>query len=344
MRFEKLICLTAVIAVMAACTGSAGAAAPSGTLAGAGSTLVAPLVAEWAPEFRVFYGITVSYASVGSQNGLNQISSGLVDFGTTDSPLTAARAQSCGQCVQIPWALTAIGIGYHVNGAGRRLRLSGLVLADIYLGRITRWNDPRITGLNPGVRLPALRITPIYANATSDSYAFTEYLSKVNAAWRTRVGYGNTVSFPTGIAAAGSAGVTALLESTNGAIGYVGAAYLITHRLPAAAVQNAAGAYEYPNLGNITSAGQTVRRVPAGNAVDVTDPPRSARAAYPISTFSYVVVSRRATASVKAALKEWLGFAVGGGQTFGRGLDFAALPGTVIRADSATVRTFAAGR
>jgi phosphate transport system substrate-binding protein len=346
LRIKKLICQSVVISVAAAALapGSAGAVAPSSTLAGAGSTLVAPLVAEWIPDFGVFFGISASYSRVGSQNGVNALSSGSVDFAATDSPLTAAQAQSCGRCVQMPWALTAIGVGYHVNGAGNRLSLSGRVLAQIYLGKITRWNDPQIRALNPTVRLPALRITPIYANASGDSYAFTRYLSSANSEWRTKVGYGNTVTFPAGVAGFGNAGVTSLLASTNGAIGYVGAAYLITHRLPAAAIQNAAGAYVYPNLGNVTSAGRSVKRVPANNAVDVTNPPRSARVAYPISTFSYVVVSAKATAARKAALNQWIRFAVGGGQTFGRGLDFAPLPATVVKADLATVRAFAASK
>jgi len=159
------------------------------------------------------------------------------------------------------------------------------------------------------VRLPALKITPIYTNASGDTAVFTQYLSKVNAAWRTKVGTGDTVNFPTGLASNGNSGMTTLLQSTNGAIGYVGVAYLITHKLPAAAIQNAAGDYEYPNLGNIIAAGDTVRKVPADGALPIVDPPKSAPAAYPISTFSYVVVSSSATAARRAALRDWIAFA-----------------------------------
>jgi phosphate ABC transporter phosphate-binding protein len=224
---------------------------------------------EWAQEFPVFYGVKVSYAPVGSQAGLNRLSSGGVDFAATDSPLTTTQLQACPHCGQIPWALTAIGLGYHVSGAGNKLRLSPSVLAKIYLGQITQWNDGRITALNPGVLPPALRITPLSANASGDTYVFTQYLSRVSAAWRAKVVTGDTVSFPAGLSTNGNAGVTALLQSTNGAIGYVGAAYLITHRLPAAAIQNAAGNYEYPNLANITAAAARVRSVPANGAGQV---------------------------------------------------------------------------
>jgi phosphate transport system substrate-binding protein len=330
------------VLVAAAFGGSAGAAtSPIKSLSGAGSSLVAPLVAEWAQEFPVFYGVDIQYASIGSQAGLDRIASGAVDFAATDSPLTAAQRKACPSCGQIPWTLTAIGIGFHVNGAGNKLRLTPSVLAKIYLGRITKWNDSRITSLNPGVKLPALKITPIYTNASGDTSVFTQYLSKVSSAWRTRVGAGDTVSFPVGLTSNGNAGMTTLLQTTNGAIGYVGAAYLIAHKLPAAAIQNAAGDYEYPNLGNIVAAAATVKRVPPNGALPIVDPPKSAAAAYPISTFSYVVVSSTAGAPRKAALRDWIAFAVGGGQKFGEGLDFAPVPSVVAAADRRAVRVFA---
>jgi phosphate transport system substrate-binding protein len=373
LRIKRLICPSVVVTVAAAvCAGPAGAASnsvtpsgagpagaasnsvtPSGagpagaasnsvTLSGAGSTLVAPLVAEWATEFQVFYGDQITFDGVGSQVGINEISSGTVDFAATDSPLTSTQVSSCTGCVQIPWTLTGIGIGYHVLSVGNTLRLSGKVVAEIYLGQLTNWNDPQIKALNPGASLPSLKITPVYANASGDTYDFTTYLSRVSSSWRSRIGAGNTVSFPTGISANGNAGLTALLESTNGAIAYVGASYLISHRLPAAAIQNAAGRYEYPNLTNIKSAASTVHSVPAGNAIQIVDPPRSAKAAYPISTFSYAIVSRTAGAARRSALKDWLTYCTGPGQSFGQNLDFAPIPSVVLKADKATIRSWSA--
>jgi phosphate transport system substrate-binding protein len=340
-RIYKLICPTAVALVFALTIGAASASATSvDALSGAGSTLVAPLIAEWSQDFKVFYGITVNYNGVGSQAGLNDISNGSVNFGVTDSPLTAAEAQSCGHCLQLPWALTAIGIGYHVPGIGGKLKLSGTVLADIYRGQITHWNDPKIKSLNPTLNLPSLKITPIYANASGDTYAFTKFLSSVNSSWASSIGYGNTVNFPTGITGNGNSGVTTLLGNTNGAIAYLGVAYLIAHQLPAAAVLNAAGRYEYPNLANIAAAGNSVSHVPASNYVQIVDPPKRAKTAYPISTFSYAIVSPNASSDVRAGLKTWVLYAVGAGQTFGQALDFAPIPKVVRNADKATMRTF----
>jgi len=345
MRIRHLLRTSAAALAAAAFAGPAtatGAGTPVvRSLSGAGSTLVAPLVAEWAQEFPVFYGVSIDYASVGSQAGLNRIASGSVDFAATDSPLTTAQRQACPHCGQIPWTLTAIGVGYHVKGGGSQLRLTPSVLAKIYLGKITKWNDHRITTLNAGVKLPALKITPIYTNASGDTSVFTQYLSKVSSAWRTQVGAGDTVSFPIGLMSNGNAGMTALLQSTNGAIGYVGVSYLIAHKLPAAAIQNAAGNYIYPNLGNIVAAGAIVKRVPPNGALPIVDPPKSAPAAYPLSTFSYVVVSSSASAARRSALRDWIAFAVGGGQKFGQGLDFAPVPPVVASADRRAVRTFA---
>ncbi len=333
----------AAVAAAAAMTPPVGAATtvPVKSLSGAGSTLVAPLIAEWAQEFPVFYGVNVNYASVGSQAGLNRLASGNTDFAATDSPLTATQLKACPHCGQIPWTVTAVGIGYHVTGVGNKLLLSPSVLAQIYLGKITRWNDSRIAALNSGVKLPALKITPVYTNASGDTAVFTQYLSKVSSAWRKQVGTGDTVSFPVGITSNGNAGMTTLLQSTNGAIGYVGASYLITHKIPAAGIRNAAGDYVYPNLANVLAAADTVRKVPANGALPIVDPPKSAPGAYPLSTFSYVVVSTSASTERKAALRDWISFAIGGGQRFGQGLDFGPVPSVVATADHRAVTAFA---
>jgi len=172
LRVKNLICLSGVAIVVSA--GTATAAPAIVTLSGAGSTVVAPLISEWATQFQTFDGDSVSYDQVGSQSAVDYISSGAVDFAATDSPLSAAQTRVCPECVQIPWTLTAIGIGYDVPSIGNRLWLNGRVLAQIYLGQITNWNDPRIKTLNPGVSLPTLRITPVYTNASGDTYNFTE--------------------------------------------------------------------------------------------------------------------------------------------------------------------------
>ena len=328
--------LLSVVAV-----GSAVAASTAVTVSGAGSTLVAPLIAERAVEYQVFFGNSIGYDAVGSPAGIGELSSSVVDFAATDSPLTSAQLGSWPRCVQIPWALTGIGIGYHVAGVRNKLRLSGRVLAGIYLGQIVKWNDPRIKALNRGLRLPSLHVTRVYMNASGQTYNFSEYLDRVSSAWRSKVGYGETVSFPAGISSNSSSAATGLLKSTNGAIAFVGAPYLIRQGLPAAAVQNAAGRFEYPNLANIKDAGASVVRVPASNAIGIVDPPKSAKAAYPISAFSYLVVSRNAN-SHRSALKQWLTYATGSlAQKYGQNLDFAQMPAVVLKAARATVRSWA---
>jgi phosphate transport system substrate-binding protein len=309
----------------------------AGTLSGAGSTLVAPLEAEWANGFQAKSGNAVSYAAVGSGTGITDISGRLVDFGASDAPLTPAQAAGCHGCVQIPWALSATGVGFNVAGV-RNLHLTGAVLAGIYLGRITNWSDPRIKAANKGVRLPNLKITPIFrSDGSGDTYAFTNYLSHVNSTWGHSVGTATSVSFPAGVGGKGNAGVTAILESTNGSIAYVAVSYLIAHSLPAAAVQNADGKFEFPNLANIENAAQTVKHVPAGNALSIVDPPKGAKIAYPISTFTYVIVPQRPAQA--ALLKSWILYAMGSGQSFGPSLDFAKIPSVVLNAGRRTVGT-----
>jgi phosphate transport system substrate-binding protein len=337
-RATRLISL-AVAAGVAASTGllPTSASAASG-LTGAGSSLVAPLIAEWSAPFEAFHGMPIAYDPVGSQAGITDISTRIVDFAASEAPMTSAQATTCNRCYQIPFALSALGIGYHVNGLGRRLYLNGTVLAQIYLGDITRWDDSRIKALNPRASLPSLRIAPIYSADSGGTYTFTRYLSKVSASWRQRVGSGLSVSFPIGVAASGNA-AAAMLASTNGTIAYVGAVYLIAHGLPAAAIENSAGQFEYPNLSEIESAGRTVKLPPTSNGLEIVDPPKSARVAYPLAAFTYMIVP--ADAPQKSLLNEWLSYVLGAGQAFGQSLDYAPLPSNVLRAAMAAVRRFA---
>jgi phosphate transport system substrate-binding protein len=330
----KLVSLCAA-ALAAGATGfitTAAASAAGGTLNGAGSTLVAPLEAEWASAFASKTGNTVNYNPVGSGTGIAQISAGTVDFGASDAPLNPTQAAGCHNCIEIPWALSATGVGYNVPGAGHKLHLTGSLLAGIYLGHITNWNDSRIARANKGVHLPNLKITPVFrSDGSGDTYAFTNYLSHVSGAWKSSVGLGTSVSFPTGASGKGNSGVTAVLQGTPGAVAYIAVSYLIAHQLPAVAIQNAAGKYEYPNLANIENAAAVVKHVPGSGALSIVDPPKSAKIAYPISTFTYVIAPT--TAPQGALLKSFVQYALGAGHSFGANLDFAPLPKVVVRYD-----------
>jgi phosphate transport system substrate-binding protein len=333
---KRLVCLSAAAVVASMATGVT-ASASAAPLSGAGSTLVAPLEALWSQGWGPATNNSVSYAAVGSGTGITDITGGLVDFGASDAPLSATQAAACPHCVQIPWALSATAVGFHLKGISS-LKLTGKVLAEIYLGQITTWNNSAIKKLNKGVKLPSLKITPIYrSDGSGDTYAFTNYLSHVSSAWTSKVGpAATTVSFPSGVQGKGNSGVTAILSNTNGGIAYVAASYLIQQGgLGAAAIQNAAGKYEYPNLANISSAASSVTSVPSNNAISIVDPPASAKIAYPISTFTYVIVPNN-TAKV-ALLTSWITYCLTTGQQFGAKLDFSPIPNVVLNAAKNTL-------
>jgi phosphate transport system substrate-binding protein len=339
--------LLSVAAVAASAVGYGGIASnamASGlTLNGAGSTLVAPFEAEWAQGFDNKYGDTVNYSPVGSGTGITDISQRIVDFGASDAPLTPSQAAACVQagngCTQIPWALSATGIGYHVPGVGHKLNLTGPAIANIYLGKIKYWDNPAIKHSNPHLHLPHLKITPIYrSDGSGDTYAFTNYLSDVSKTWKSQVNYATSVDFPAGVAGKGNSGVAALLQSTNGGIAYVAVSYLISQNLNAAAVKNAAGHYEFPNLSNIENAALQVHHVPGNNALHIVDPSRKAKIAYPISTFTYAIVPKSGNKQA-SLLKRFIRYALTTGQKSGPSLDFAALPKVVLRKDKTTVKS-----
>ena len=332
-----------VAAVAASVTGFGGLASnamASGlTLNGAGSTLVAPFEQEWAQGFDARTGNTVNYSAVGSGTGITDISQRTVDFGASDAPLTPAQASACHGCTQIPWALSATGVGYNVPGVGHKLRLTGPTIADIYLGRITNWDSSAIKRSNPHAHLPNLKITPIFrSDGSGDTYAFTNYLSDISKTWRNKVNYATSVDFPHGVAGKGNSGVAAVLKSTKGGIAYIAVSYLISQRLNAAAVENSSGRYEYPNLTNIESAASTVKRVPSSNALHIVDPPKSARIAYPISTFTYAIVPRSGNKQ-SSLLKSFISYAITRGQRSGPSLDFAPLPKVVLSRDKSVVKS-----
>jgi phosphate transport system substrate-binding protein len=316
-----------------AAVSTAGASAAG--LTGAGSTLVAPLMANWISGFEIKEGIPVKYGAVGSGTGIAQITARTVDFGASDAPLTPEQAAACNGCVQIPWALSATGVGINIPGI-RKVNLTGKLLAGIYFGKVTKWNDPKIKAVNPGVKLPGLTITPVFrSDGSGDTYAFTNYLSKISPAWKNEVGYATSVGFKAGVGAKGNAGITSLVTKTPGAIGYISASYLIAAGIGAAAIQNNAGKFEFPNLKNIESAASTVKSLPASNAISITNPPKKATIAYPISTFTYAIVPH--DAAQKGFLQQFLTYAVTKGQKYGAALDFAPLPKVVLSAAKSAI-------
>jgi phosphate transport system substrate-binding protein len=342
-RIPKASALAVVLAVAAAgCGGgpSSGGTAASGggtsALVGAGSTLVAPLVASWQGDYGNAHDVTIAYGAIGSGGGIAQLTARTVDFAGSDASLTPDQEDACGGCVMIPWALAATTIAYDLPGVSRRLRLSGPVLGEIYLGEVERWDDPRIAALNPGVALPSRSIQVVYrSDPSGDTFAFTDYLSKTSPAWRAKEGTATAVQWPTGTGGRGNAGVAGLISQTPGAIGYVAIAQAIGSRLGYALVRNRAGNFPVPDTTTIAAAAAAARFAP-DNSTSIVDPPASAPEAYPISTFTYAIV--RKDSSKLSALKSFLDFAVTKGQRYATALSFAPLPARVVSKDESIVR------
>lgn len=338
------------VAVAAAACGSSSAAtvtqtvsgstaANTSVLSGAGSTLVAPLVAQWEGAYaKLPAAVTVTYGAIGSGGGIDAITARTVDFGASDAPLSSDQATACKSCVEIPWALAATTVAYHVNGVPDHLHLTGPVLADIFTGKVNSWNDPAIARLNPAVKLPATHISVVYrSDGSGDSFVFSSYLSAVSPSWKASIGATTQPSFPTGAGAKGNSGVAAAIQATNGAIGYVAVAYIGADSLDAALLQNAAGNYPAPDTAGITAAATAMTTFAPDGSISLVNPPASAPAAYPMATYTYVLVPEHSPKA--AALRAFLRYAISPtGQAFGGPLQFAPLPAAVVAKDTALIQ------
>lgn len=334
------ILLLATLALAATAAAGASAKATDTSLTGAGSSFVYPLVSTWTPALGAAFGYNVTYGPVGSGAGIAAITSRTVDFGASDAPLTPDQMTACRGCVQIPWALSATSIAYNIPGAPVHMHLSGRVLADIYLGKISNWNDAAIKNLNKGWNAPDLKITPVFrSDGSGTTFNFTDYLSTVSAEFKQRIGNSTQVSFPTGVGARGSSGVAGVVKQTEGAVTYVDVAYALSNKLRFAAIQNAAGKFTYPGLRAIAAAASTVKKVPVDNNLSIVDPPKSEPKAYPITTFTYVILP---TKSDKAAeLRNMVFWALTQGQQtkYTAKLLFVPIPKPVLVAAEKTLKS-----
>jgi phosphate transport system substrate-binding protein len=330
-----LLGATALAAVSAA--GASSSKRSDSSLTGAGSTFVAKLVNAWIPKVQTDLGIKVTYGPIGSGGGINAITNRTVDFGASDAPLTPDQFAACKGCVQIPWALSATSIPYHIPGMKKQLHFTGPILADIFLGKITHWNDPRLVKINKGANLPNQQITVIHrSDSSGTTYNLSDYLSKVSSEWRSKVGRGTALNWPTGVGARGSSGISAALAETTGSISYVDVAYSLLNHFSFGLVQNRAGTFAAPGLPGIKAAGATIKRVAPGNSgISIVNPAKSQPKAYPICTFTYVIVPKQT--SKAADLKKFIHWALTKGQTDGPTLLFSPLPKVVLRASLKTI-------
>jgi phosphate transport system substrate-binding protein len=321
--------LVAAIAALATAT-AATARTHDTTLTGAGSTFVAPLLAQWIQPLGSAYGYSLQYSAIGSGGGIAAVTARTVDFGASDAPLTPDQFAACKGCVQIPWALSATAIIYNLDGVKNLLHMNGATLAKIFAGQITKWNDPAIKKLNKGVDLPGQQIATVHRSDNSGTtYNFTDFLSSASPAWKSKYGKGVSVNWPVGTGQRGSSGVAAGVSQTPGGIGYVDVAYALKNHLKYFAMQNRSGKFATPGLkGILGAAAAQVKPDPTTNELSIVDPPTKFKLAYPVSTFTYVIVP---TSSPKAAeLRKFLFWAVTRGQSYGPKLLFQPIPKSVL--------------
>ncbi len=335
---RTLIAVFGGLVVALAAAAGVGAKSSGDTLVGAGSTFVAPLVSQWQADYAAKTGVQIAYSPIGSGGGIAAISGRQVDFGASDAPLSPDQLTACNGCVQIPWALSATALIYNLDGVPNDLHMTGQVLANIYLGHITKWDDPAIRALNPKVSLPGTAITPVYRSDNSGTtYNFTDYLSAVSPEWKSKIGRGVNANWPAGQGGKGSSGVAGIVSNTAGAIGYADVAYSLKNHLKVMAVRNNSGAFATPGLRAITAAAATIKSVPAGNEMHIVNPPKADQRAYPICTFTYVILPLKT--SKAALLRRFVFYAVSPtqGQKLGPKLLFAPLPTVVLVAAEKTL-------
>jgi phosphate transport system substrate-binding protein len=345
LAFGLVVMAVVALALVAGRTQKAAARPTSGSLVGTGATFPFPLISKWIPAVDQALGIKVTYTATGSGAGIAQITARTVDFGASDAPLSPDQLAACKGCVVIPWALAGLSIPYNVPGVNGRLRMSGQILANIYLGNITNWNSAAIKRLNPNANLPDLKITPVYrSDASGSTYAYTGYLSTISPQWKSKVGQNTSVNFPVGTGARGSSGVAGVVKSTPGALTYVDAAYSVTNHFQFALMLNKAGGYTTPGIRGVTGAlCQLPSKITNLSQLKIVDPPASCgKRAYPISTFTYVIVPT-SSGDKAQTLRQFIYWAVTAGQRYGPPLFFVPLPTSVKAFDYREIKKIQAG-
>lgn len=305
---------------------------------GAGATFPYPLYSKWIAEFqKVNPRVRINYQSIGSGGGIRQITERTVDFGASDAAMSDDElAKAPGKLLHIPMTVGAVAVTYNLEGV-ENLRLSPETVTGIFLGEIKSWSDPRLRALNTGVKLPAKPITVVFRSDGSGTTAvFTQYLSKISAKWKDKVGAGKSVKFPVGLGAKGNEGVAGQIKTSPGSIGYVELAYAKQTGLQYTAIKNKAGEFVAPTLASITAAA-AASPMPDDLRLSIVD--AAGKEAYPIAAFTYILVYEDQTNATKGkALAQFLWWAVHDGQAFGPPLHYATLPAEMMAKIEAKIR------
>jgi phosphate transport system substrate-binding protein len=323
-------------AALVACAASQGLAQK---LNAAGATFPYPIYSKWFSEFSSQHpGVEINYQSIGSGGGIRQVTAGTVDFGASDGPMSDEQlAQSKVKIIHIPTVLGAVVPIYNLPGVNTELKFGPDVLADIYLGKITNWNDARIARDNPGVKLPDSRINVVHrSDGSGTTYIFTDYLSKVSPDWKNSVGRNTAVPWPVGIGAKGSEGVAGMVRQLPGTLGYVELLYALQNKIQYGYVKNAAGNWVKGSIDGVTEAAANVKTMPADFRVSITNAP--GKNAYPISSFTWLLIPAQPQDAAKAkVIKEFLNWMLDKGESETSSLYYAPLPQSVSQKVRATV-------
>jgi len=311
-----------VLALMAA-----GASAQN--INGAGATFPYPIYSKWFSEYsQLRPSVKINYQSIGSGGGIRQVSEGTVDFGATDGPMSDDQLKSAKvKVMHIPTVLGAVVPVYNIPGFNKDLNFSGDVIADIYLGKINKWNDSRIAKDNPGVNLPDKSILPVYrSDGSGTTYIFTDFLSKVSSDWSSRVGKATSVKWPTGIGQKGNEGVAGMVRQSPYSFGYVELIYAEQNKMSFGLVRNASGKFLRASTGGVTAAAAAAAKsMPADYRVSITNAPGAD--SYPISSFTWLLIPTHSTDPAKAkALADFLGWMLDHGEAEAAALTYAPLP------------------
>ena len=347
--FQLLACVCALVVLVTsfACNGG-GSGGPGGnvSLHGAGATFPNPLYQKWTSEYgKVYPNVRIDYQSIGSGGGIKQLKEQTVDFGASDAPMKDEDLKSApGEILHIPTVLGAVVITYNLAGVNQPLRFSSEVLADIYLGKIKKWNDPKIAADNPGVTLPANDVIAVYrSDGSGTSAVYTDYLSKVSPEWKERVGSGTSPSWPTGLGAKGNEGVTGQVKNTPNTVGYVELAYAVQNKLPVAHIKNSSGSYIEPSIDAVTAAASaSAASMPEDLRVSITN--AAGAQAYPISSYTYILVYKDQKDAAKGkALVDFLWWGIHDGENFAKTLQYAPLPADVVKRAEAKINSVTSG-
>jgi phosphate transport system substrate-binding protein len=308
----------------------------------AGATFPYPIYSKWFDEYHKLHpNVQINYQSIGSGGGISQLTAHTVDFGASDGPMSDDQLSKAGfKILHFPTVLGADVPSYNVPGVATDLKFTPEALAGIFLGKVTKWNDPAIAGANPGVKLPPDDIVVVHrSDGSGTTYIWTDYLSKISDEWKNKVGKGTSVNWPVGLGGKGNEGVSGLIKQTPDSIGYVELIYAIQNKMPYGTVKNSSGAFIKATLDGVSAAAAgSASSMPEDFRVSITDAP--GKAAYPISSFTWLLIPAKIDdAAKREAIKGFLNWMLADGQQYCEGLAYAKLPKEVVAKEKKVVAT-----